>query len=161
MYLQFDHPTLESKVREGLTKFCLQNKIQMPKNGDTVALAYQLLCQLRPYAMMYTYKVHITDDMFIQPTVIDDERYTCQWRVYKETDMTIDGHDVYTSVHVATFGWHTSGYQHEPAEFSQYCWKAVMNGNENSPTWEEMYHDREKFYVEFERQNIEKINAGR
>ena len=114
MYLQFDHPTLEAKVRQGLTNFCKKNEIKMPKNGDTVALAYQLAVHLRPYGMMYSDKVHLTNDMYMSPMVIDDQRYTAEWKVYKDTDMTIDGHDVRASVHVATFGYCWHGHKHEP-----------------------------------------------
>jgi hypothetical protein len=159
--LMFDHPTLEATINAGITTFCQRGNIAMPKNGDTVALAYAIAKDVRPYGMMFTHQIHLTDDLFIQPKHIDDERHTCEWLVYRHCRVVIDGVTVDAPVHVANFGWSSDSYKHEPAEYGKYCYLAVMRGNENTPTWEQMYYDRELFYVEFERQNIEKINAGR
>lgn len=159
--LMFDHPTLEATINAGLTEFCKRGNITMPRNGDTVALAYAIAKDVRPYGMMFTHQIHLTKDLYIQPKHIDDERHTCEWLVYRHCRVVIDGVTVDAPVHVANFGWSADSYQHEPAEYGKYCYNSVMRGNENTPTWEQMYYDRELFYVEFERQNIEKINADR
>lgn len=159
--LMFDHPTLEATINAGLTKFCQRGNIPMPKNGDTVALAYAIAKDVRPFGMMFTDLFHITDEFFIQPNHIDDERHTAEWRIYRHCRVVIDGVPVDAHVHVANFGWSSDSYKHEPAEYGKYCYLAVMRGNENTPTWEQMYYDREKFYVEFERQNLERINSER
>ena len=159
--LQLDHPTLEARVREGLTKFCKRNNIPMPKNGCDISLAYQMVKSLTPWGMYYTNAIELTDDMSCVLHNSNDEMCTAEWHVYLYTPVVIDNHEAMASIRIAKFGWTLSGYQHEPSEYSQYCFNAVMNGNENTPEWDDMYYDREKFYVEFERQNIEKINAGR
>lgn len=144
--------TIEARVRDGIVKFCKQNGIGMAKNGCDVVTAWNIASAMEDYLYKCSSTLRLTDEISLkleryEPTS-QMVRFAIMWQGM--ANMFDQKTEVYAKVGefgVPTFiGWETP-------EFLSAVTDMINGGNENTPQWERLIHDRDAVNNWFEEVN--------
>lgn len=144
--------TIEARVRAGITSYCRQNGIGMPKNGCDTVTAWNIASAMEDLLYKHTDTLCITDQIRLRLERYEPTSKMTRFAIMWQGSANMYGLATEVYAKVGEFGVPTF-ITWETPEFLSVVTDMVNAGNENTGHWERLVHDRDavtKWFLEQE-----------
>lgn len=133
---------IEAKLRDSLVKFCQQSGIVMPKNGCDTVTAWNIASAMEDYLYKCSDTIRLTDEVSLKLERYEPSSKMTRFAIMWQGKANMFGQETEVYAKVGSFGVPTF-IAWETSEFLSAVTDMINDGNENTPQWSALVHDRD------------------